>query len=114
MSLNLKRHLKILELLCCVEPKVFKILITKSSNNLILAICEIVKNLSEGNFKCKSKNFKKLKIHKKSIKQLARTSKNISNLSTQRKVLTQKGQGFLSLILFPFISEVAQHLIYKR
>ena len=113
MSSNLKRHLKLLELVCCVEPKIFKILIKKSSNNFILAICEVIKNLKEGNFKCDGKSLKKLKKFKKSIYKLSNTPKSSIKLNIQRKALVQRGQGFLSMILIPFISEVAQHLILK-
>jgi len=111
MSTNLKSHLKLLELLCCSNPETLKILINKSDNNFILAVCEVIKNFKEGNFDCKKKNLRKLKKFKTQIYKLSNTSKSSKNLKNQRKILSQKGKGFLPLILAPFLVHAAEYFV---
>jgi len=113
MSLNLNRHMKLLKLLHSVDPKVSRILINKCDNNFILAVCEVIKNFKEGNFSCDKKILKKLKKFRKQIFKLSNTSKSSKNLQSQRKILYQKGAGFLPLILAPFFTHIAEHFISK-
>lgn len=113
MSLNVKRQLPLLEFLRVAPPKIVKLILENSDDQLILALCEICSNLCRGNIPCHPKQYNKLKKYRLYMHKLARAKKNQKNLKQERAVLYQKGGAFLPLLLAPVLSGLTQYFLQK-
>jgi len=98
MSVRLRRNWDLLKVLKSGTPDQRKALIKASSNDLILAICEIVDNVLRGTVKLTPTQRKKLQSYKGQLRKLA--SKNVAPKEKRKVLVSQKG-GFLPLVLAP-------------
>ena len=89
-----ERNLEQLKVLSKSKNK--KKLLRKVPNNIIKAICECCKNLLCGNIPCNKRCLNKLRPYKKALRDL---SKSKVPLFKKRRILTQKGEGFLGFLL---------------
>lgn len=134
MSLNVKKHMPVLDFLKIAPSKVRKLILETADDDFVLAICEICLNFCKGNLKCKNICFDKLKKHKNQIHALARVQKrkkenninknkkkkkkntlNNNYLKSERRVLCQNGGGvaFLPLLLAPALSALTEFFLNK-
>lgn len=77
-----------------------KILKGHGNLNLIKCLCEISRNIKNGNMQVKGKYRDQLVKHRECVRQLCLKSKSYKY---KRKLLSQKG-GFLSALLAPLLS----------
>lgn len=103
MSARLKRNWDLLKVLKAAHPKQRKALIMTSTDDLILAICEIVDNVLRGTVKLTSKQKVQLKKYKSVLRN---TANHKVTKSRKRRIIAQKG-GFLPLILAPALTLIA-------
>ncbi|KMQ81718.1 iron-uptake system-binding protein [Lasius niger] len=92
-------HLELLKLLQKSKSK--KDLLKKCPNSVIKAVCECALNVLKGTVPISSHQKRKLSPYKQTLRQLA---KKKVPLFKKRKLLVQKGEGFLSFILPAAIS----------
>lgn len=90
----MKRHVHLLHILSRASPKQRKAILKTTSDEQIKSLCEICQNVLIGNVR--NISLKKLKLHKKILRQLA--DKKIA-ISKKRKLVTNQTGGFLPLIL---------------
>ena len=103
MSARLKRNWELLRVLQKARKSQRSAIIRHSTDDLVLAICEIVLNVLNGTVKLSSAQRKKLVAYKKVLRSVAdRKLKTVS----KKRLLVQKG-GFLPAILTPVLAVVA-------
>lgn len=113
MSLNLKQHMPILELLKIAPDKFRNLIINNADDKLVLAIAEICLNFCKGNVKCDRACYKRLKKYKSKIHKVARIQRSNTSLKRRRAILTQKGGAFLPILLAPVLSSLAEYFLRK-
>ena len=86
-----------LNVLRSVKPHQRKAILLTSTDDLLLAICEIVDNVLRGTVKLNASQRKKLQRYKKVMREMA--SKSMSK-KKKKNAVSQHG-GFLPLILAP-------------
>lgn len=103
MSARLKRNWDLLKVLRQAPPSQRRAIVVTGTDDLILAICEIVDNILRGNVRLLPKQKRKLKLYKHVLRQIAdhKVTKKV-----KRRKLAQKG-GFLPIILGPALALVA-------
>lgn len=115
MSKNVQKHLKLLEFISAVSPKLRKLILKNASNDLVLAICEICLNFCKGNISCKKSCFKKLRQFKASLYKLAVVKKNKkTGYKKERKHLMQHGGAILPLLLAPALAGLVNYFLDKK
>ena len=102
MSKRLRRNLPVLKTVLSLKPKQRKKNVCHSSEDLILALCEIALNVLKGNIPLTSTQYSKLNKQKKFIKLFADRK---TGLPRKRKVLRQSGGFILPLLAssLPFL-----------
>lgn len=111
ISENLRDNLIELKLICCSNPKIQKSLIKKSNDSLIAAICEIAHNLCVGKIDVSDEQRRQLRKYKKELEFLASVEHLGVNCKREKKVLNQKGGGFLSLMLEPALDLISDQFL---
>lgn len=105
MSAKLCKHLPLLKMLHKATPKQRRLILQSSSDELILALCEVALNILYGTIPISRQQYQKLKKRKSEIKFLA--NKKIG-ITAKKQVFNQNG-GFLLPLLsvaVPFISSL--------
>lgn len=110
MSKNVKNHLPLLSFLIKAPPKICKIILLNSDDNLVRAIAEICLNFCLGNVKCEKKYYNKLRKFKAFIHKLAQVKKNQSHVKLERKLLFSKGSTFLPLLLTHTLKSISRFI----
>lgn len=125
MSLGVKRSLPLLDLLKDSDQSVRSLISSNSKPELIDAISEICFNYLRGNINCSREQFKELSRHKSCLRKVVagrlktvnktidKNSKNKNVRQVERRILTQKGDGFWSALLAPLTSELTAYFISK-
>lgn len=103
MSARVRRHIDVLKVLLKAKVPLRKAILTNSDQQLILALCEIVKNVLLGNVKLPPKQKKALTRHSALLRKLS--DKRI-DVKTKKKLFIQRG-GFLPAILGPALGLLA-------
>jgi len=101
MSENVRKHLHHLHVLHCesCNPKIVKALL--ADKDVFQCVCEIAINVLRGRVTLKPSQEAELKKFKKLLYKIA--DKQLT-LASKRKVLVQKGSGFLPALLIPALS----------
>ena len=80
-------------------------ILRNADKKLIKYICECALNILKGVITLKSLEFEKLKRYKKILRQLTETNTTSkSGWKNKKRIIIQRGSGFLPLILGPLIS----------
>ena len=103
MSARMKRNWDLLRVLQKAPKAQRDAIIRSSSDDLVLAICEIIVNVLNGTVRLTPAQRKKLTIYKKILRSVA--DRKLKS-STKKRLLIQKG-GFLPAILTPVLAVVA-------
>lgn len=99
---RIRENKSLLYSLQSAKPKLFKSIIENSNRELILAICEIIFNILQGNVQLNTHVRDKLKRYKKTLRCIACPKQSISS---KRRLLIQKGGGaFLPIIIGSVLS----------
>ena len=88
------QHLEQIRLLG--KSKMKKTLLRKSPNSLIKALCECCNNLIKGNIPLSKQRLNRLRPYKRTLRKLVNSK---VPLFKKRRILVQKGDGFLSLLI---------------
>ena len=103
MSTHMRNNLNVLKVLHKAKPKLQKAILKHAEPSCIKAVCDAVLNVLKNVVKVSTVHKKRIAKHKTHLRLLA--SKGTS-LSKKRKVLVQKGNGFLSLVLGSVLREI--------
>lgn len=99
----MKRNWELLKVLSKAKPKQRKAIVATSSNDLVLAICEVVDNMLKGTLKLNAQQKKKLGHYKSVLREIA--NRKVSQ-KKKKELIVQKG-GFLGTLLVPALSLIA-------
>lgn len=99
MSKRVKKHFGTIKALCKLKPNVAKAVIHDANDEVIKCICECIQNVLNGVVKIPQATKRKLKRHKRKIRQI--NNKRIG-IRRKRKLLEQSG-GFLPMLLAPVV-----------
>lgn len=108
MSQCVIKNLPILKTLANAPPKLRRAILENGSLQLIKAIVECIENVLKGNISLEPACLKKLKKHKVALRKVSRAP---NKLSQKKKVIIQKGGGFLPALLIPVITVLAEKLL---
>lgn len=113
MSYTVERVLPLLKIIKVVPSKTRSNILRNSDDELIRAIAEICLNFCAGNIQCDKKSYKKLKKYKNCIHRLAEVKKKQKNYKKERILLSQKGSGFLPILLPTVLSALTEYFLAK-
>jgi len=102
MSTCTQQQLEQLRLIC--KSKFKKDLLRQCPNSVIKTVCECALNLLRGNIPLTEKDKKQLKPFKRSLRKLS--NKKVP-LYKKRRLLVQRGEGFLGFLLPAAISVIS-------
>lgn len=100
--MSAKQHVEHLKLLA--KSKTKKTILRKCPNSLIKAVCECVLNVLKGNVPLNKHQKRKITAYKKVVRTLGKKS---VPLYKKRKLLVQKGDGFLSFLIPAAVSVIS-------
>ena len=103
MSNLVKRQFSLLKVLKQANPKLRRAIISNSSSELILALCEVIANVLSGTVTLSPADKRTLKRHKAVLRKIA--NKYIG-LKHKRALIVQRG-GFLPVLLGPALGLLA-------
>jgi hypothetical protein len=110
---NILKNEDIFKVLASESKQKYKKAILKSADKkLVDDLCEIIYNILIGNLSLNETEFKLLNNYKNNLRKLI----NKSSLKAKKKILVQKGSGFLPLIIpaaITGISSIISSLISK-
>lgn len=107
---RLKRNKHMLHVLKHSKPKLRKAILSNADDDLLNTINEIAYNTLQQNNPISSKTKSSLKRHKHSLRRLACPKQS---LQSKKKLLIQKGDGFLPILLGTVLSGVIGHLLNR-
>lgn len=94
-----------------LNPAQRKALLRTADNSLIRNICECALNTLEGNVALSRTQKARLVRHKQTLRRLAG---NHGSWKTKKRILVQRGNGFLTLLLGPILQTLASSLFSTR
>lgn len=107
-----ERILLILRTLCHLTKEQRQALLNKADNDVVRGICECALNTLQGTVPVTEERKKKLKKYKNVLRKLADTRKKYKkNWKLKKRVIIQKGQGLLPILLPPIISFILSKLV---
>ena len=101
MSARLRRNLDFLRILSKASPAQRKAILESASKDLIYCICEIIDNILHGTVKLSKQRQTKLLRYKKLLRFI--NDKKVA-VNKKKKVLIQKGGGFLPALIVPILA----------
>ena len=105
-----RKHAEILRALYHLNAEQRTALLRKADKKLVRYICECALNLLYGGFSLSKNQKSSLRKHRNFLRQLADPSRN---LDSKKKIIVQKGGGFLTALLAPLIGTVLASLVTK-
>lgn len=108
MSKCVIKNLPILKAIATSPPKLRHALLENGNLQVIKAIVECIENVLKGNITLEENCFRKLKKHKSALRAVSRAP---NKLTQKKKVIIQKGGGFLPALLIPIITVLAERLL---
>ena len=107
MSRRVKKNCDDLKVLAKCKPLMRKAIIKAADNDLLEAITECLLNICKDTIKISPKTYKKLAQYSRHIEVVVDKSKP---LAQRRRVILQKGDGFLPFLLAPVLEQLASFL----
>lgn len=105
------RILLILRTLCCLTAGQRRALLEKADDAVVRGICECALNTLQGTVPVTKKHKEKLKKYKAILRKLADTRKKFKkNWKLKKRIIVQKGEGLLPILLPPIISLILSKL----
>lgn len=108
MSQFVLDQLPLLQLLVQADPSTRKNILKHANYDLTSAIVECVHNIILGNLRIANERLKKLKRHKKLLRQIKSSD---SKWKHKKKLIVQSGGSFLPILLPPVISFILEKII---
>ena len=107
MSRRVQKNCDVLKVLAKCKPPMRKAIIKTADNDLLEAITECLLNICKNTIRISPKTYKKLAQYSRHIEVVADKSKP---LTQRRRVILQKGDGFLPFLLAPVLEQLASFL----
>ena len=107
MSRRVKKNCDVLKVLAKCKPYMRRAIIKAADKDLLEAITECLLNICK-NTKISPNKYKKLAQYSRHIEVVADKSKP---LTQRRRVILQKGDGFLPFLLAPVLEQLASLLV---
>ena len=107
MSFRMRKNAQLLRLLTKAKPEQKKAILKTLSNDQVKAVCQCVLNILHGTIGVTKKVRNRLEKHKTCLRKLG--DKKVS-VNHKRKILIQKGSGFLDSLLGPVLTGLASLL----
>lgn len=101
-----KKYIALLEALRHSDKEQRLALLRKADQKLIKYICECALNVLKGAVSLKSCQKNKLKKHKQVLRKLATKPTGKNSWKKKKRVIVQKGGGFLPLLLAPVLDGI--------
>ncbi len=101
MTRTVENNLEVLKFLCKGDQKYTRKLLKHADKKLITCLCECVLNVLNGNVPLSKIEKERLKDHKTLLRKLCKKG---GSFKKKKNIITQKGSGFLPLLLTPIIS----------
>lgn len=105
-----QKHTDILRALYQLNPQQRKALLQKADLQLVRYICECALNVLQGNIPLTKSQKSRLRKHANVLRKLVKSS---DNFSEKKKIIVQRGGGFLPALLAPLIGTILSNLISK-
>lgn len=112
MSSLIIHQLPLLELLTKANAQSRKKILVNCDDNLIKAIVECVHNVLKNNIEFKPERIKRLKKHKKTLRQIGHSPHK--NINTHKKLIVQSGGSFLPILLAPIVSYLFEQILPSK
>lgn len=106
---RLKRCLKMLKLI--KKNKKLGVKLINNNNDLAKCLCDCAYNIVHGNINIDQKTKNKLFKYRTKLHALSKPS---ISLNSKKKILKQKGGGFLPLLIVPILSLLSDIIINKN
>ena len=106
MPRRVKKNYDVLKVLAKCKPYMRRAIIKAADDDLLEAITECLLNICKNTIKISPNTYKKLAQYSRHIEVVADKSKPL----TQRRVILQKGDGFLPFLLAPVLEQLASFL----
>ena len=103
MSTHMRKNLDLLKVLHKAKPKLRKIILKHVEPSCIKAICDVVLNVLKSVIQISATQKRKLARYKHHLRLLTHKA---TPLDKRRRVLIQKGDGFLTLVLGCVLKEL--------
>ena len=107
MSRRVKKNYDVLKVLAKCKPYMRRAIIKAADDDLLEAITECLLNICKNTIKISPKTYKKLAQYSRHIEVVVDKSKP---LAQRRRVILQKGDGFLPFLLAPVLEQLASFL----
>ena len=107
MSRHVKKNCDVLKVLAKCKPYMRRAIIKAADKYLLKAITECLLNICKNTIKISRNTYKKLAQYSRNIEVVADKSKP---LTQRRRVILQKGDGFLPFLLAPVLEQLASFL----
>lgn len=107
-----KKYVSLLEALRDASKEQRIALLKTADRKLIKYICECALNVVRGVVSLKNSQLKKLRKHKQVLRKLAKKG-SVKSWQAKKRVIVQKGGGFLPLLLEPVLSVLLSSIIQK-
>lgn len=105
---RMRKNVFVLGALGTGKPKTIRAIMKQADGELMTCLCECAKNILKGNVPLNVQQLSKLKRHREVVRKLA--SRNISS-KDKKKIVLQKGSGFLSALIAPLATQVLAPLV---
>lgn len=99
-----EKQIIILKALCYLKQEQSRAVLRKADISLIRCICECALNILRGNVGINNEQKKQLRKHATTLRRLA--AKN-GNWGSKRRLIVQRGAGFLKLLIQPVIQHIS-------
>lgn len=103
MSTHMRKNINMLRVLYKAKPKLRKVILKHVEPSCIQAICDVVLNVLKSVVKLSPTQKRKIAKHKHHLRLLVSKA---TSLDKRRRVLVQKGDGFLTLVLGSVLKEL--------
>ena len=110
MSRSVRNSSDVIKFLCKTKPHYRKALLKSADKDLIHSICECVYNILIGKVPLAKSQKVNISKHKTTLRRLLKPG---VSFRSRKKLIIQKGGGFLPLLLTPIISGVLSSLFNK-
>lgn len=109
MSRELVKQLPLLELLVRVNKSSREKILKHSDPKLIKVLVDCIHNVLVGNVSMKKERIKRLKKHKSTLRRIVNGR---GKVNTKKKLIVQRGSGFLPILLEPIVSYLLEKIVH--
>lgn len=103
---------KVLHAIYHLSKEQRKVLLKTADRRLVKGVCECALNTIKGNVPLTTTQKKKLAKHKNTLRKLS--CKNLKSWQNKKRIIIQKGDGFITALLAPLIGTILSTFLPTR